>query len=86
MLNTDNCTTFLLFQILTKVREKARVLKAFSAAKIFFAKPMLGSPSRPIRDIFEFSCLCLLAETAAKICEPISAGDPSIVCFSIVVV
>ena len=30
---------------------------------------MLGSPNRPIRHIFEFSCLRLLAEIAAKICN-----------------
>ena len=35
---------------------------------------MLGSPNQPIRLIFKFSCLPLLAEIAAKICEPTREG------------
>ena len=79
MLSTDNFTTFLPifpFQILFKVQyeKKARVLKVFSAAKIFFVKPMLGSPNRPIRHIFEFSCLRLLAHIFLLQFQPISEG------------
>ena len=72
MVNTDNFTTFLPifpFQILSEVREKseARVLKAFSAAEIFLSQPVLGSPNRPIRHIFQISSLFLLAEILAKL-------------------
>ena len=35
---------------------------------------MQGTPIQPIRDIFEFSCLPLVAEIVAKICEPIREG------------
>ena len=49
------------FKSFPKYENKAKVLKVFSAAEIFFSKPMLGSPSWPIRDIFQFFCLPLLA-------------------------
>ena len=77
MLITDNFTTFLpifLFQILFKVREKNESFEGFFSGRNIFSKPMLGSPNRLIRDIFEFSCLPLLAQIAAKICEPIREG------------
>ena len=61
------------FKSFPKYEKKGRVLKVFSVAEKFFSKPMLGS-NRPIRDIFEFSCLLLLAEIAAKICKPIRKG------------
>ena len=70
MLNTDNFTTFLPFspfQIISKVQEKSESFEGFLATEIFFSKPMQGSPIRPIRNIFEFFCLPLLAEIAAKI-------------------
>ena len=70
MLNTDNFTTFLPifpFQILFQAREKSESL----AAKIFFEKPMLGTPNQPIRHIFEFSCLLLLAHIFLLQLQPI---------------
>ena len=69
MLNTDNLLhsyQFSRFKSFSKHEKKARVLKVFSAAKIFFEKPMLGTPNRPIRHIFEFSSPCLLAKIFAK--------------------
>ena len=47
--------------MLSEVREKARVLKVFSAAEIFFSKPMLGSPNRSARHFLKIFCLRLLA-------------------------
>ena len=49
-------------------------MKVFSAAEIFFSKPMLGSPNRPVRDIFEFSCLPLLAHIFLLQFQPMSEG------------
>ena len=80
MLNTDNFTAFDSYQFsrfksFPKYEKKARVLKVFSAAEIFFSKTMLGLPNRPIRDIFGFSCFPLiLAHIFLLQFQPISEG------------
>ena len=65
MLNTDNFTTFLPifpFQILSEVREKSKSFEGFFSGRNIFFKTYDG----PVRHIFEFSSLCLLAEILAK--------------------
>ena len=77
MLNTDNFTTFLPifpFQILFKVQEKSESFEGFFDGKKFFAKPMLGTPNRSIRHIFEFFCSHLLAHIFLLQFQPISKG------------
>ena len=77
MLNTDNFTTFLPifpFQILFQVQEKSESFEGFFGGKIFFAKPMLGTPNRSIRHIFEFFCPRLLAHIFFLQFQPIREG------------
>ena len=54
------------FKSFSKYKKKARVLKVFSAAKIFFCKTYTRDTQSAIRHIFEFFCLLLLAKIFAK--------------------
>ena len=60
--------------MLSEVREKSESFEGFSAAEIFFSKPMLGSPNRSARHFFEIFCLRLLAGIIYLKSQPIGEG------------
>ena len=62
------------FKCFPKYEKKARVLKVFSAAEIFFSKPMLGPPNRPIHHFLKIFCLRLLANIIYLKFQPIDEG------------